>query len=190
MALGGIVLAAGRSQRAGEFKPAFVHLGKPLLCHAVDGMLPWCEGVTLVAGHRHEEVAGLVADRDRVELVVNHDPDRGMFSSVQIGVQAIGSDCEGFFVLPADCPLVAGTVYERLIASFRDFEADRAIIPLHGGRGGHPVLLPAVLGEMVLAAPPTANLREILRAARTERLEVDHPSVLMDLDTADDLRNL
>ena len=39
MTFGGIILAAGRSRRAGAFKPAFLHRGKPLLAHAVDGML-------------------------------------------------------------------------------------------------------------------------------------------------------
>ena len=190
MAFAGIILAAGQSRRAGVFKPAFIHRGKPLLAHAVDGMLPWCERVTVVAGHRHEEAADLVADRERVDVVVNPDPDRGMFSSVQLGVHTVGRGGEGFFVLPADCPLVDKMVYEGMIAAFRGHGGDRAIIPVHGGRGGHPVLLPAAVGDIVLAASPSANLREVLRQVLTERLEVEHSSVLMDLDTPDDLRNL
>ena len=190
MTFGGIILAAGRSRRAGAFKPAFLHRGKPLLAHAVDCMLPWCRQITVVAGHRHDEAADLITDRDRIQVVVNPDPDRGMFSSVQLGVQGVDRDCEGFFVLPADCPLVDETVYEFMIAAFRGHGGQRAIIPIHGGRGGHPVLLPAALGEVILEASPTTNLREVLKQVVTERLEVDNASVLMDLDTADDLRNL
>ena len=189
MALTGIILAAGRSHRAGAFKPAHLHLDKPLLGHAVDGLLPWCDRVIVVAGHRQEEVAGLVTGRERVDVVVNPDPARGMFSSVQVGAVAVG-DCEGFFVLPADCPLVEKAVYTGLVAAFRDHGAAKAIIPTHGGRGGHPVLLPAAMATAVLEAPPTSNLREVLRRADTERVEVGHPSVLMDLDTAEDLRKL
>ncbi|HOX27133.1 MAG TPA: nucleotidyltransferase family protein [Candidatus Krumholzibacteria bacterium] len=186
----GVVLAAGRSRRAGLFKPAFRVGGVPLVLRAVDCLLPWCSRVVVVAGHRRADVAELVAGRAGVEVVVNEDHDRGMFTSVQIGARAIAPGSEGFFVLPADCPLVGTAVAGELIDAFVRHGGRRAVVPEHGGRGGHPVLLPISARARVLAAPATATLREIVAAVGAVRHAVADAGVLMDLDTPADLRAL
>jgi molybdenum cofactor cytidylyltransferase len=188
--LAGVVLAAGYSRRAGVFKPAFEHDGKSLLLHAVDGLGPWCEAVVVVGGERADEVAGLVARCPGAVTVVNDRPQDGMFSSVQIGAGALAEGLDGFFVLPADCPLVSAETYAALIAAFVAREGTQVLVPEFGGRGGHPVLLPASALSVVLAAPVTMTLREVLRDQHALRVAVDDDAVLMDLDTAEDLRAL
>lgn len=188
--LAAVVLAAGRSRRAGVFKPAHRVAGRPLLQHAVAGLSPWCRLVVVVAGHRHAEVAALVAGRPGVRVVVNPDPDRGMFSSVQTGAAALGSGPAGVFVLPADCPLVGAAAYRALRDTFLAHGGQRPVIPTHGGRGGHPVLLPAAVLAASLGAPATSTLRDLLRTGDPVRQPVDDPAVRMDLDTPDDLARL
>lgn len=95
--------------------------------------------------------------------MVNADHDRGVFSSVQVGAAALSPDIRGFFVLPADCPLVDRTVPEALIEAFGRHDGARPVVPTHGGRGGHPVLLPARARQTLMDAPITATLRAVIR---------------------------
>ncbi len=186
----GIVLAAGRSRRAGTFKPAHLHQGRPLLLHAVDSLEPWCRRVVVVAGYRHELVASLIAGLPKALLAINDTFDDGMFSSVQAGARALDAACTGFFVLPADCPLAGAQVGGELIRAFLAQGGMRAVVPEHQGRGGHPVLLPAAAARLILAARPPATLRDVIARLDPVRLPVAEPAVLMDLDAPADLAGL
>ena len=196
--IGGIVLAAGRSERAGVFKPAFRHRGQPLLALAVTSLAPWCERLVVVGGHRHEEVAELLADIVATgalagvpaELAVNRGFDAGMFSSVRVGAGAVDPAVRGFFVQPVDCPLVAPEVYRDLLGAFDRLDGRRAVVPTHQKRGGHPVLLPGTAREAILLAGPDVILRDIVRRCAPLRVPVASASVLMDLDTPADLADL
>ncbi len=188
--LAGVVLAAGYSRRAGVFKPAFVHEGKALLLHALDGLEPWCLSLVVVAGQRRDDIAALADMRPGTATVVNPRPEDGMFSSVRVGAAALGEGLDGFFLLPADCPLVRPATYAALVAAFAAHEGTQAVVPGFDGRGGHPVLLPASARDVVLAAPSAMTLREVLRDLHAVRVPVSDAAVLMDLDTADDLRAL
>ncbi len=172
------------------FKPAYEHDGKSLLLHAIDGLVPWCEALVVVGGEQVEEVTALAGLRPGTATVANPRPDEGMFSSVRIGVGALGEGLDGFFVLPTDCPLVGAETYVALIAAFVAHEGTQVMVPEFGGRGGHPVLLPASALGVVMAAPTTMTLRDVLRDLHALRVPVDDEAVLMDLDTAEDLRAL
>ena len=186
----GVVLAAGRSRRAGVFKPAIVHRGKSLLMHAVDGLAPWCERIVVVAGHRHAQVTSLITGRDDITMVVNPEPDDGMVSSVQVGVHAVDPSCEGLFVLPADCPLAGDAVPGELIAAFFDHGGTRVVVPEYEGRGGHPVLLPGSARPTILGSPCETTLRLVIASIGVVRHPVAQPAVLMDIDTREDVRAL
>lgn len=190
LVLDAIVPAAGRSRRAGLFKPAAMVRGRPLLVHAVTSLLPCCRRIVVVTGWEAERVADLVASLDRVATVFNPRHDEGMFTSVQAGAAALAGDADGFFVLPADCPFVAREPLDAVIAAFADAGCRRAVVPVHGGRGGHPVLLPAPARAAITAAPAGATLRDVVAAADPMRLDVASPTVLADVDTPEDLAGL
>lgn len=185
-----VVLAAGLSRRAGVFKPAFATAGRPLLRHAVDGLRPWCRRVVVVTGHERQRTEGLVAGLAGIVTVHNPRYAGDMFLSVQAGAAAVAPDAGGFFVLPADCPFVGAEVYAALVAAFSAHGGTRALVPEHGGRGGHPVLLPAAARGAIAAAAPGATLRTVLAAHDPLRLAVASPAVLADLDTPGDLAGL
>ena len=182
-----VVLAAGLSRRAGTHKPALEVAGRPLLRHAVEGLIPWCRRVIVVTGHEHERTAGLVARLDRVVTVHNPGYAGDMFLSVQTGAAAVAPDADGFFVLPADCPFVTTEVFRALVAAFAADGGARGVVPRHGGRGGHPVLLPIAARAAILVAAPGLSLRDIVAGLPSMGLPVDSASVLADLDTPDDL---
>jgi molybdenum cofactor cytidylyltransferase len=123
----------------------------------------------------------------RVRSVINRDPSRGMFSSIQTGLQAVADRTNVILVLPADMPYVrAETVGAILIAARQSAEP---MSPTYDGRRGHPLALPACLRAALLAVDPKESLNDALRILTLPRqeLRVDDPGILRDIDTPHDL---
>src|SRR5262245_23434528 len=181
-----IVPAAGKAERFGGAKlladvGGVTMLDRTLQC-LLDAGLDQIVVVLPPAG-RFETVKHL-ADPP-VLTVVNPDPSRGMFSSIQVGIEAAHGN--PMLVLPADMPFVsAGTVGAVLAAYAR---IGGIIVPRHDGRRGHPIALPDHLKPRVLEAPPTDNLSAVLKRSGIGRTEFDvaDAGILRDVDVRGDL---
>ena len=136
-----LVLSAGFSRRAGNFKPLLPLGQKTIVDHVISTFLQIRVDVHLVVGYRQVEVRAAVEDRD-VTIVDNPDYELGMFTSVQAGVRKLGTDCERFFVMPVDIPLVRPATIGRLLAA-ADHQPHNIIYPVFSGRRGHPPLIPS-----------------------------------------------
>jgi CTP:molybdopterin cytidylyltransferase MocA len=181
-----IVPAAGKGNRFGGDKLLADVGGMPLLDRTLmcllDGGVDQIVVVLPPAG-RFETVRQL-AD-PRVLIVVNPDPSRGMFSSIQAGVEAGGGD--PILILPGDMPFVSsGTVLAVLAAQAR---TGGLVVPRHDGRHGHPIALPGRLRAEILRADATDRLNRVVQAAALDRLEldVDDAGVVRDVDVVGDL---
>jgi molybdenum cofactor cytidylyltransferase len=184
-----VVPAAGSEARFGGRQLLTPINGAPLLDHTIRALL---EGgvseVIVVIGTdaRSELERGVNALNDaRVRPVENNDPARGMFSSIQEGLRSASGDA--LVVLPGDMPYVRPETVRLVLDSF---ERKRTIVsPRYRGKNGHPVALPLALRDEILATPATANLHDVLRRHRNDRvdLEVDDPGVVRDVDRREDL---
>jgi molybdenum cofactor cytidylyltransferase len=179
----GVLLAAGRSSRAGVFKMAAELAGKPLLIWSLETMNAHCPRVIVVAGFAAEKVRGLAAGRPGVEVVVNENFAAGMLTSVQTGVRLIRT--RRFFLLPGDMPLVKASVFRKLLGCGAEIA-----VPVWGGRRGHPVLLDSRLIPDLLAEPPASSLGRFIARRGFETVEVDDPGIVADLDDPGDLRRI
>jgi molybdenum cofactor cytidylyltransferase len=187
-----VVLAAGKGERLGGNKALVEVGGSPALIRilraAADAGL---DSPVVVVGHAAGRVRALIdaAAQDLpVRIVTNPDPDRGQTSSVQCGLRALAATAAAALVWPVDHPLVTSADLIAITAATLD-PAAAVVLPTHGGRNGHPVLLRRLLFPAVLALPPTAPLRDLLRGERARTTFVERPtdSVLRDLDTPADL---
>lgn len=190
-----IVPAAGRSSRFGSMKLLADIDGAPLLDHTLRSLLAARIDCVVVVVAPDAALSAVPALADpRVRLVVNPDPVRGMFSSIQTGLGEVDEAHGVTIVLPADMPFVrpetvaavisaamlAATSPGSDVAASRESEAAAAdasrastefaratcvVAPSHGGVKGHPIALPAALRSIILAAEPTGTLRDTLAAA-------------------------
>lgn len=142
--------------------------------------------VVVVVGHDAEHVAA-EAKRLGIRVTPNHEYRQGMFTSVQVGVRALASRVDAFFLLPVDCPLVAAETITLLIDCLVT-EEHEAVHPTCLGRRGHPPLMAARLRESLAATVTESNLRDFLRAhvSREYDLETNDLCILLDMDTASD----
>ncbi len=182
-----LVPAAGSASRFGGGKLLVTVNGTPLLDRPIGAIL---DGgiddvvVILPPGAAWQNTIRLLEDK-RVGTEVNPDPSRGMFSSIQVGLQALSE--APIAVLPGDMPFVRGeTVRELIDVAVR---THAIVSPCYNGRRGHPVMLPLDLREAILAAPATATLNDVLRphAARFVNIDVTDRGVLRDVDVVEDL---
>lgn len=189
----GIVLAAGTSSRMGSLKPLLPLGGKPAAAWAAMTLL--AAGVTevaLVVGYRGGLVTAAVEGLP-VQVVHNEDFPSGMFSSIQRGLTAISPASEAFFVLPADMPLVSPETVRNLSDAFFASSVRPEIVhPCYAGRRGHPPLISTGLKSEILEWTGAGGLRGYLesRHPRSLCIDVDDPSILMDMDTPEDYLRL
>lgn len=185
---GGLVLAAGRSSRSGGAKALGELDGEALVARAVRTLgEAGCAPIVVVTAAPHAALVEAALAAREVTLARNPDPDRGMLSSVQVGLAALGASLPRAVALAlVDHPRVTpGTVRALLAAVERGAASAR---PTFGGRGGHPVALSTGAALGLLAAAPRASLRDVLLAAGPrEDVEVGDDAVLEDLDTPEAL---
>jgi molybdenum cofactor cytidylyltransferase len=187
MKLGVVILAAGASSR----------MGRPKL------LLPW-ENTTVI-GHllrqwQHLDATqiavvcatantALASELDRLVFppanrIINPQPERGMFSSIQCAAQWNGwqPQVTHWAITLGDQPHVRMETLRRLI-DFAAAQPASVCQPAHRGHGRHPVILPTEV-FLRLKDSQAANLKEFLSASglSVARCEADDPGLDLDLD--------
>jgi len=177
-----IVPAAGSAERFGGRKLFADLRGSTLIERTVASLRDGgVHEIVLVVGPE----TGPLLDAPDVRTVLNPDPGRGMFSSLQAGLADVRADA--ILVLPGDMPFVSPATIRSLLHAF---EARGGIVsPRCAGKRGHPVVLPPALREEIMSADPGGTLHHVLAAHREERidLDVDDRGVLRDIDRPEDL---
>lgn len=186
-----LILAGGKSSR--------MRAVKPLLTIEKKSVIEWdmelfrkanVKDIRVVVGFHSEKLLKKLRDND-VLVIKNPDPERGMFSSIQAGVSTFQNKVEGFFLLPADMPMIRPRTIERMIEAHKA-QPDKIIFPVFLGKKGHPPLIPKQYFNEIVTAKDTGNLREILEAHKDKWLEVVCPDkgILMDMDIQPDYRRM
>jgi molybdenum cofactor cytidylyltransferase len=196
----GVILAAGASSRMGRDKallpwpPVSAGAGDSgggtLLSAAILALKPLTEAVVVVAGKNANAIAPVVGACG-ASLVENPAPERGQFSSLQVGLRAVlARDCNAAMIAPVDCPPLCADTLKLLRASFEQAVArDRwAVAPESRGRHGHPLVASRALIDAFLSAPVTSNARQFNRANSRliEYVPVPDPFVSVDLNTPEE----
>lgn len=188
--IGGIVLAAGASTRAGMVKALATIDGETLVERAIRVLREGGAGeIVVVVGPPHAEViAAVIGDAKRAD---NPDPARGMLSSLRCALSDRGpSDgWEAALVSLVDHPRVSPSTVRALIDAWRERGAE-VVRPRHAGRCGHPYLVACSVFHALREGGDAEGARPILAAHRREDVDIDDPFVHDDLDTAEQLAAL
>src|ERR1700683_2913924 len=198
----GVILAAGESSRMGRDKallPWPPHPTSPgqtatFLSATIRLFLSHTDLVLVVVGKNAAALSPIVYAHG-ASLVVNPEPARGQFSSLQLGLQEVmnrGRDTA--MVTLVDRPPVQKETIEKLEAAFNKAIAKRkwAVITEYQGKHGHPILIGReMLGEF-LKAPETSNAREVERARQSdiEYVPLDDPLIALNIDTPEQYASL
>jgi molybdenum cofactor cytidylyltransferase len=179
-----LVLAAGSSRRMGENKLLVEVEGAPMVARVVDAArASRASRVVVVTGHDAAAVRAALAGR-AVEIVHNPEHGEGMASSLRVGLGAVAS-ADGALVCLGDMPWVRTEDLDALLAAFDPAAGRDLCVPFHRGKRGNPVLWGARHFADMMRLAGDAGARALLeaRAADVVAVEIDHPGVLLDVDT-------
>lgn len=188
---GVIILAAGHSNRMGECKFLL-----PMLQVSLAPRLTFFEtivktytdfGITeiiVVTQPKHlKELQNLkVKNQFSIHFVLNNQPELERFYSLQLGIKHL-VNAEYCFVQNADSPFVDVKTLELL---YQNRGKADCISPLFQGKSGHPVMLNKNTLNLLSAANPDSNLKELLQNRRKFKVETENALISVDIDTPSD----
>lgn len=193
-----VILAAGESTRMGTDKallpwppaaPGSPPTGQTFLSAAIEALEPFSEKVIVVAGKNEVNLAPVVYAKG-ASLVRNPEPDRGQFSSLQVGLREVLSEGrDAAMVTLVDRPPVRATTLNALCSAFMEAASHVwAIVPEYNGKHGHPFLLAREMIEAFLKAPSSATARDIeyQNLQHVKYVAVDDPLVTSNVDTPEE----
>jgi molybdenum cofactor cytidylyltransferase len=188
-----VVLAAGTSSRMqGRNK---------LLCE-VDGVImieravraaaaSRCTQVLVVTGWQADHVeAALEAVPASIPIKVVRNPQyaTGMASSLRCAVSALPESTAAALVQLGDMPWIGAAHIDRLIEVF-DPSRPAIVVPVRGGRQGHPVLWPCGFFAAIRQLTGDVGARELLtrHASEVRVVDLDTDAIFQDVDTEQQL---
>ena len=208
-----LLLAAGESTRMGESKALLPWHGRPLIEHQVSALASAGVSRTIVVlGHRPERLKSLLRDRPGTQCVYNPNYRQGKTTSIKAGLHALKTpetpsiplatsgqgevgralQEEALLIMHVDQPRSAETIHRVMELHRRANSSESTClitIPTYKGRGGHPVILStSLMAELMDISEDTLGIKAVVRRheEETQRVEIDSPEILLDLNTPQD----
>jgi molybdenum cofactor cytidylyltransferase len=172
-----VILAAGESRRMGRAKALLPFRGGTFLSVLARTLGRHCAPVYAVFGFEAELL--MPAAPAAVIAVHNADYAKGMLSSLQAGLRAIGPLPERILFTLVDHPAVLDSTLRELLL----FDAP-LVIPCYEGRRGHPVVMRRDIAEEIIAESPASKLNAVRdrHSDRIHYVDVDDVGVRDDID--------
>jgi CTP:molybdopterin cytidylyltransferase MocA len=186
-----IFLAAGSSGRMGRPKALLEYNNSTFIDHILSCLKSaGCKPIVTVLG-RHADIILEKSSAAGEEYVINEHPERGMFSSIQLGMKSLPAETNGTLIVLTDHPAVLQTTYDALAAQAVS-NPGKIIIPQLKNRHGHPVYIGRKFFEQFLNAADSLTARDIIHKNRdyVQYLEINDPGILKDIDYPEDLKKL
>jgi molybdenum cofactor cytidylyltransferase len=199
-----VILAAGESTRMGSDKALLpwpparpgttLASAQTFLSAAIQALSPFNDIVIVVAGKNEASLAPFVYATGAV-LVRNPSPERGQFSSLQVGLHAVlNHGRDGAMITLVDRPPVGQATLAALRVAFQAALSNGkwAVVPEYRGRHGHPILVGREMIEAFLKAPADSTARDVLHQnlPHLVYLPTDDPGIATNVDTPEDYRAL
>jgi molybdenum cofactor cytidylyltransferase len=196
----GVILAAGESSRMGRDKALLPWPPYPaaatgtFLSAAIQLFEPHVDVVLVVAGANQQNLAPVVY-ANGASLVVNPDPVRGQFSSLQLGLhEVLNRGRDAAMITLVDRPPVSPATIQILSDAFDEalLHSKWAVVPEFQGKHGHPIFAGREMIEAFLRAPAASSARDVEHAhlERIAYVPVDDPLIAVNVDTPEQYADL
>jgi molybdenum cofactor cytidylyltransferase len=186
--IGAVVLAAGLSKRMGKPKMVLPWGDQTVIEKVISTLLATeVKEVVVVTGGVNEEIKAALSGRP-VQIVFNPDYADGiMLNSLRVGLKALKQDLDAALIALGDNPQIEERTVEMIVNDYKNVQS-RIIVPSYDMHRGHPWLVNKNLWQALIQWDINQTLRDFLNQYSEEihYINMDTPSVVMDLDTPED----
>jgi molybdenum cofactor cytidylyltransferase len=185
--IAGLVLAAGLGRRMGSVKPLINIDGAPSLGRVLATLD--ASGIRCVAVVLGKDVERIRREVDLTgrRVVLNPSPERGMASSLALGLSALPAEAEGVVIVHADMPFLQPATVRAVLRLAAEAEI---AAPCWQGVRGFPVFFRRSQWDGLRASlHGDTGGRDFIRrhADRLRTVEVEDPGCVRDIDRPGDL---
>lgn len=188
--VGGLLLAAGESQRMGASNKLLLPVaGQALLARSVSLLARGpLHPKVVVLGYQMEDSAPIIR-ASGVPFVVNPDFRDGQESSLRVGLKAILAGSDAVMVMLADLPHLQIETIESLCRGVQQSPDADAWVPVYNASWGNPRILGRRWCQM-LCAQSSLSARSLFANAgdAVVTIPVEDVGTVRDIDTPDDYR--
>ena len=121
---------------------------------------------------------------DRVEMVINPNPEAGRFSSINAGL-AVLTGTNPAFIQNVDNPFVNEALLRLLVHSLKEYDG---VCPAFQHKGGHPLLLSEKLVNNLKSMDNNLDFKQYLKGFDIHKQEVSDTAVLANINTVDEYK--
>jgi molybdenum cofactor cytidylyltransferase len=147
------------------------------------------DDVVVVVGHEADAiVSSFSASGLPARFIVNHDYDRGQWSSLVAGLGVVDRPgVAAALITLVDVPLVTADTVRAVLACYRRTHAP-VVRPTAGSRHGHPLLVDRSLFAELRAADPAEGAKPVIRAHASAAgdIAIGDEGAFRDIDTEED----
>ena len=189
-----VILAAGRAERMGFPKGLIRCNDRTLLENHIDSFFSnGGKRVHLILGDNrglYERALAHLFHDPNIHVIINDRIALGPFFSLQLGLRDSPGD-EARFILPVDAQTPGRSTWALLAQ--HSLPRYRAVVPVHGNRGGHPVVLSAVYSQFLLSLDPAGAESRLdvqirsMPSHQVKRVEAGDESILANFNSSEDI---
>jgi len=186
-----IILAAGKSERMGTYKPLL----------KLDRATSFIEKIYLTYRQFKNIKIVIVANKNVYEslilnnlftnknthIVMNEQLEKGRLFSIQLGLN-IMPEIEYCFIQNTDNPFITIGLLNQL---FKNKVNNKTTLPIYNGKNGHPVLIPKKILSCIRATTDyNLTLKDFTSKNGFNQIMVSDSSILININTPKDYSNI
>jgi len=177
-----LILAAGLSERMGMPKHELWFSEESTFLEHIIQVYQKFVALQIVLVINDRDVFGRFLYEEDLKIVINKNPEFGRFHSIQLGLKEIND--APVFIQNIDNPFVSPGLLMTLEKGIE--EADFAV-PVHDGKGGHPVLLSQkIIQKVVGNYQQDMKLNDVLKHFERKDVPMHDPYILVNINTEED----
>jgi molybdenum cofactor cytidylyltransferase len=185
-----IILAAGESKRMKTQKLLLPFDGQTIIGKVIENaVLSEADKIMVVLGSHRESILAAIKDMP-VCCCYNEDYREGMHTSVICGFGALPASASAALVFLGDQPFIPPIVSNLVIDTWKK-TGKGIVIPVFGGKRGHPSLYDLKYREEISRLDKVSGLRSVALNFPEDVIEIETGSqeITRDIDTKNDYLN-